>query len=57
MYTEILNSDPTCLLFSAVGWLYSRLLQLVKDSPDENSLLNVFPGQYQPTRPFFSRIS
>jgi len=53
MYVEILNPNPTCLLFSAVVWLYSRLLQLVKDSPDENSLLNAFPGQYVPTYPLF----
>lgn len=53
MYVEILNPNPACLLFSAVVCLYSRLLQLVKDSPDENSLLNVFPGQYHPTCPLF----
>lgn len=33
-------------------WLYSRLLQLAKDSLDENSLLNAFPGQFHPTSPF-----
>lgn len=48
MYIEILNPNLTCLLFSAVVWLYSRLLQLVKASPEENALLNAFLEEYHP---------